>query len=241
MAPREKHWWHVGLRIAAAGLTTTPIRAGDRVFELILNLTDHRLDVVTNRGEREEIFLQRQSVAAFYATVLEILGRLKIQAPMDRAAFADTAPGAYDKAALARFWQALPLIDAVLKQLKSEHRGESGPVQLWPHHFDLALLMFTGRRVPGVDPANEESADEQMTFGFVTGDAGIAEPYFYATAYPVPPGLTDAPTPHGANWHTQDWTGAVMPYASLRSADDPAQRLLQFFRAVRDAGFGRMK
>ncbi len=229
MAPREKHWWHISLHVTAAGLTTTPMPVGERVVELLLSFVDHRLNIVTNHGERADIELRGQSATAFCDAVLSALGRMDIKPALDRASYGAMGAQTYDKAAVARFWQVLPVVDAVLKRLKSEHCGESGAVQFWPHHFDVALLMFSGRRVPGADPTDEEAADENMNFGFLPGDEGIAQPYFYATAYPTPNGFADAPLPEGAHWHKQGWTGAVLPYAALRS------------RAARDAGLSRMK
>ena len=44
-------------------------------------------------------------------------------------------------------------------------------------------------------PADEESADEQMNLGFVTGDERIPDSYFYATAYPQPERFTEQPLP----------------------------------------------
>jgi hypothetical protein len=54
-----------------------------------------------------------------------------------------------------------------------------------------------------------------MNFGFVTGDAWIAEPYFYATAYPMPPRWRETALPHGAYWQTEGFTGSILPYARL--------------------------
>jgi hypothetical protein len=98
------------------------------------------------------------------------------------------------------------------------------------------MLWFSGRLIPGVDPADEENADEQMNFGFTPGDGGIPEPYFYVTAYPRPDGLLDTPLPADAVWHTAGFTGAVMPYQALVGAEQPDQKLLTFLRTVQQAG-----
>ena len=241
LAPRQKHWWHISLRVGATGLTTTPLAAGGGVVELLLNLVNHRLDITTNRGKRAEIELHGQSAPDFCDQVLRSLASFGVRPALDRAAYAALGAQTYDKAAVARFWQVLPRVNGALRRLRSEHRGESGAVQFWPHHFDVAVLLFTGRRVPGVDPADEESADENMNFGFLPGDDGIPEPYFYATAYPTPAGITDAPLPHGAYWHTEGWTGAVLRYANLRTQAQPIERLLVYLRAARDAAAPRMK
>ncbi len=241
LTPRKKHWWHTPLSVSAAGLTTTPMPAGERVVELILSPMVHHLTLVTNRSERRDIMLPGRPLSQFCEVVLAAMESMGIAPKIDRNLFADAKARMYDEAAAQRYWQVLPLIDAVMKQLKGEYRGESGPVVLWPHGFDLAVLLFSGRRVPGKDPANEEEADEQMNFGFVTGDAGISEPYFYATAYPSPPGFAGGKLPDGASWHTDGWTGAVMRYAELRAGGNAQERLLGFFRSARDAGFARMK
>lgn len=241
LAPHEKHWWHVGLRVAAGGLTTGPLLAGDRVVELILSPVDHRLYLISNSGDHREIQLSGQSAASFTGATLATLERLGAVSTIEHVGFAATAPREYDPTSARRFWEVLPLIDAVLKRLKAEHRRESGPVLLWPHGFDLAVLLFTGRQAPGGDPGDEESADEQMNFGFSTGDEAIAEPYFYATAYPAPAGFASAKLPDGAYWHTEGWTGAVLRYQTLRTGGDPLQRLLHFFRTARDSGLRLMR
>jgi hypothetical protein len=241
LAPRQKHWWHVPLSVSAAGLTTTPIAVGEHVVELILSPIDHCLYAVTNRGETREIPLHGQPLTEFCDIALGALAGLGAVAQIERGKFSSTEPRPYDRAAAARFWQALPQIDAAFKRLKAEHRGESGPVMLWPHGFDLALLLFTGRQIPGTDPADEEASDEQMNFGFAPGDGAIPEPYFYATAFPTPAGFVGASLPAGASWHTHGWNGAVLRYSALRAMDDPPERLLEFLRAARDAGLSRMK
>ena len=241
LAPRQKHWWHISLRVGASGLTTTPIVVGDRVVELLLNLVSHRLQIATNRGDSADIDLCGQSATDFCNQVLKALAGFGVRPEFDRAAYAALGAQTYDRDAVGQYWQVLPLVDGALKQLKSEHRGESGEVQFWPHHFDVAVLLFTGRRAPGIDPEDEESADENMNFGFLPGDDGIPEPYFYATAYPTPAGLTESPLPYGAYWHTDGWTGAVLRYGKLRTQAQPVERLLDYLRAARDAAASRMK
>src|SRR5436190_1846143 len=132
MAPREKHWWHVGLHVTAAGLTTGPLTTGDRVFELTLSVTDHFLYIATNRGARAQIELRGQPASELCEAMLKTLARFGVKPSVDRAAIAALGGSAYDKPAIARFWQVLPLVDAALRHLKSEHRDESGPVTFWP-------------------------------------------------------------------------------------------------------------
>ena len=240
LTPPQKHWFHVSLQIGTTGLTTGPIPAGVTNFEISLDLTTHQLVIVTSRGARLQRPLTGQSAAVFCQEALFALASLGFNVEIDRTLFEDTTAGVYDRAAVERYWQALSQIDAIFKAFKGEQRGETGPVQLWPHHIDLALLWFSGRRVPGVDPEDEESADEQLNFGFTPGDEGILEPYFYITAYPLPEGLLDTPLPDGAAWHTTGFTGAILRYEALVKADDPGETLLNFMRTVHQAGSSLM-
>jgi hypothetical protein len=233
--PPHKHWWHVSLRAAATGLTTTQIPAPGRTFELLLDLVRHEL-VISTDGERRALPLRGQSLAAFSDETLTALARLGIEPPIDRAPFRDDTPGSYDADAAARFWQALAEIDAVFKRFKAGVRGTTGPVQLFPHHFDLSMNWFSGRRVPGVDPDDAENADEQMNFGFSTGDDGIPEPYFYITAYPAPAELFRTALPKDSYWHSASFQGAVLPYEAVRRSANPADKILEFLQTVQQAG-----
>lgn len=240
LAPRQKHWAHISLRVNATGLTTTPIPAPHGSFEIALDLATHRVIVTTNRGGRWETKLHGQPLSQFWQELNRALGALEIQVDVPKPEFPDSAP-VYDPAAVERFWSALYPLDFLLKQFQGELREETSPVQLWAHDFDLALLWFSGRLVPGQDPADEEASDEQMNFGFAVVGADIPEAYFYITAYPRPDGFVGSPLPKGAYWHTQDWTGAVLPYRYLVGSSEAGELLLDFFRTVQRRGAELMK
>ena len=241
LTPQQKHWWHISLRVAASGLTTTPIPAGDRTFELLLDFAHHRLLLTTSHGQRRDFPLTGQSAKAFRDELLTVLAELGFEPQIDPDLFDDDSAGTYDEAAVFNYWQALVQIDATLKEFRYGFRGESSPVQLWPHHFDLGVNWFSGRLIPDQDPDDPEWSDEQMNFGFSTGDSGIPNPYFYITSYPVPDGLTDTELPDGAYWQSEGWTGAVLPYEVLVSDNDGKAHLLSFLRTVQKAGSERMR
>ena len=236
LAPKQKHWWHVSLQVGTTGLTTGPIPAGAVSFEMLLDLTSHQLVISTSRGERLHKPITGQSPAVFSEEALFALASLGFNVEIDRALFDDTTPGTYDRAAVERYWQATSQINGLFHEFKGAQRGETGPVAMWPHHVDLAMLWFSGRLIPGQDPENEEYSDEQMNFGFSPGDESIADPYFYITAYPSPEGLTDTPLPPNAKWLTGDFNGAVMMYEALVGAEDAGEKLLNFLRTVQEAG-----
>ncbi len=234
-SPHQKHWWHVSLHTTATGLTTTPILANGLILELQLDFLDHQLLIVTNQGERLEIPLEGQSPAEFCTEVCDALATWHIYPDDDQVKFDDNTPGTYDKTAVAAFWRALSQIDAIFKEFKAGfQREETSPVQLWPHHFDLAVVWFSGRLVQGEE-------EEQMNFGFVTGDESVPEPYFYATAYPLPTNFAQTSPPQHAVWQTEGWAGMVLHYAQLVNADNPNDTLLTFLQEAHQIGTNALK
>ncbi len=236
LSPRQKHWSHVSLRATATGLTTTPIPGGQITFELLMDLASHKIALTTSHGEHWHKPLRGQSAKTFFDEVLTALAAIGIHPEFDPGFSVGDDEGDYDAASVGQYWQAFSQIDAIFKHFRAGLRQETSPVQFWPHHVDLAMLWFSGRLVPGVDPDDEESAAEQMNFGFAPGDEGVPEPYFYITAYPLPDGLVDTPLPDNARWHTEGFTGAVLPYQALVTADEPAEKLLDFLRTAQQAG-----
>jgi hypothetical protein len=239
--PRQRHVFHISLRVNGTGLTTTPVLAAPITFEMQLDLAGHRLIITTNTGGRWESPLKGQSPAQFMEDGLAALATFGLTPEIEREAFTSSAPGSYDRVAVTKFWQILAQVDAILNQFKGEQRKGTSPVQLWTHHFDLAILWFSGRLVPGQDPEDEEYADEQMNFGFLPGDETIPEPYFYITAYPTPEGLTDTTLPEGAYWLTEGFTGAILPYSVLVNSPEPDKKLLAYLRTVQQAGAAHMQ
>ena len=244
LAPPEPHWWHISLLPRPSGLSTgaLPLPRGGSI-ELALDMQRGALAVEASDGRSWALPLDGRAAPDGAAELLPILRAVGAEPPLDPAALgkADAnPPSAFDRAAAGAWWQAARWFADVLTGLAAELPGRKSPVQLWPHHFDVALTWFSGRQVPGVDPADVESAEEQMAFGFSTGDDGVPEPYVYVTAYPWPATLAEASLPGPARWHAVGWQGAMLPYASLASAADPTALLLDVLRAAHAAGAARM-
>ena len=76
LTPPINHSWHSTFYLTARGLTTSPIPYGNRSFHLDLDLMDHRLLSAATDGASGGFALQAQSVAAFYARLMDELTRL---------------------------------------------------------------------------------------------------------------------------------------------------------------------
>lgn len=83
----------------------------------------------------------------------------------------------------------------VLEGVRATHEG-SGPVLLWPHHFDVATLI---------------TLDEgrSINVGMSPGDDTYSEPYWYVAPWPHPsePGREELDSGH---WHTSGFMAAVL-------------------------------
>jgi len=236
-SPKSKHWWHITLSVSARGLTTTPFPIAGQNLELTLDLTTHRLALDSSDGWSAALPLANRSAAGLCCWIRSALAAADIELEPDLlAAFDGEQTLPYDIEAVDRYRRVINRLDTAFKTFKGGLREETSPVQVFPHHLDLAMNWFSGRLVPGIDPADEESADEQMNFGFVTGDGSVPDAYFYATAYPAPEGWTDLTLPEGAYWHTVGWTGALLPYSTLAASDRPEAMLLDYLRTVQAHG-----
>ncbi|MCU7928068.1 MAG: hypothetical protein KZQ97_16725 [Candidatus Thiodiazotropha sp. (ex Dulcina madagascariensis)] len=235
--PKSKHWWHITLSVSARGLTTTPLPVGGQNLELILNLVTHRLTIDSSEGWSAGLSLEEQSPAGLCRHIAATLTAAGVEVEEELfAAFDGETVLPYDTKAIGRYRRAVNWVDAAFKAFKGGLREETSPVQIFPHHLDLAMNWFSGRLVPGIDPADEESADEQMNFGFVTGDDSIPDAYFYVTAYPAPAGWTELELPGGAYWHTEGWTGAILPYTALVASSRPQALLADYLQTTQAHG-----
>lgn len=236
---RRKHWWHASLRHSLNGLTTGVVHAGVD-FEIGLNLRQSLLQVQTSTGEQLSETLHGQPASGLAGTIERFLVAHGVNAqhvpgnndPGEGA----TAHGGYSAEHALTIAVALNSIVTAMEVFRAGIREETSPVQLWPHHFDLSLLWLPGEKIPGQDPANEEYADKQMNFGFTFGDEGIPEPYFYVTAYPQPDEFPGIPLPTGAVWHSEGFSGAVLPYRALLDSNDSQDCLLHLWGRLLSAG-----
>ena len=220
-----------------APVITTPFPAAGQSLELTLDLTTHQLIISSSDGWSATLSLNGQSAAGLCRRINTTLAAAGIELEPDLLAdFKGKNLLPYDITAIARFRRVINWVDSVFKTFKGGLREETSPVLILPHHMDIAMNWFYGRLVPGVDPADEESADEQMNFGFVTGDSSIPDAYFYATAYPAPNYWTEFDPPVSAYWHTEGWTGAVLPYSSLAASARPRELLLDNLQSVQAHG-----
>lgn len=250
LAPMQNHWWQVTLYATPRGLTTSAMPAGDRLVSADFDFIDHQLHLRSSDGGSRTVPLVPQSVADFYQAYREALAALGVTArirpvPVEiehAIPFAqDREHAAYDATAVERWWRLLRQADRLLERFRGRFMGKASPVQFFWGSFDLAATRFSGReapRHPGGVPNTpdyvmvEAYSRECSSAGFWPGGGSIAEPAFYAYAYPEPAGFADYQVLPAGAYYSPELREFILPLEQVRSAADPDGAVLEFLQST---------
>lgn len=249
LAPPLNHFWHTALYVNTRGLTTGPVPAGSRCFEIQFDFRRDVLEIATSEGALRSLPLAPHSVAQFYGDLMGALRGLGIEVavnpipqevpapiPFDK----DTTHASYDGEYARRFWRILLSTQAVLQKFRSGFVGKCSPVHFFWGSFDLCVTRFSGRRAPprpGADFITREAySHEVSSAGFWPGGSGVEGPAFYAYTVPAPAGLDKQKIrPAAASWNAQLGEFILM-YDEVRAAPDPESTLMEFLQSTYEAG-----
>jgi hypothetical protein len=253
LAPMENHWWQVTLYLTARGLTTAAMPAGSRTMTVDFDFIAHRLEVRLSDGTSRSLALQPRSVADFHAQYLATLDDLAVRPRMwpvpvemvEVIPFAeDRTHTEYDGDAANRWWRLAARADQVLKRFRGRFQGKASPVHFFWGSFDLAATRFSGRPAP-THPGGapncpdyvmvEAYSHECSSCGFWPGGGEVAEPAFYAYAYPEPPGYAERRVGVDGARYSLDLREFILPGDALREAADPEAAVLEFLQSTYDA------
>ena len=252
--PWVNHSWHVAYYVTARGITTSPIRYGERVFQIDFDFVDHRLLFHTGDGEARTLPLEPLAVADFYAAVLSTLAELGMPIAINRVPNElveaipfdqDRRHRSYDRHAVRRFHTALLQADRVLKEFRGRFRGKCSPVHFFWGSFDLAVTRFSGRAAPehpgGVPHlpdrvVREAYSQEVISAGFWPGNDAFPQPAFYAYAYPEPAGFAARRIGPAAAFYHPDLHEFILPYDAVREASSADTLLLEFLQQTYELG-----
>jgi hypothetical protein len=250
VAPGRNQWWHVPLYVDVRGLSTRRMHTNGIGFEIEFDFIEHELVVRTDRGDIVAFpFRDGLSVAEFDRDLHRVLTDVGVDVEIREQPYKipgsppfrdDGEHASYDAAAVSRFWRILAWSDSVFDEFAGWFNGKSSPVHLFWHSLDLAVTRFSGRAAPAMPEADlvtrEAYSEEFISFGFWAGDDRVGEPSYYSYTWPEPEGLRAHPLRPEAAYRQQDGTLALLPYESLRAADDPWKSLLAFLQSAYDAG-----
>ncbi len=230
-APPRKHWWHSSLQPAVDGFRTGVLRAGGQLFEVVLDFRSLAVGLSIPGLDGQWFPIEGESAMSIKDKLAPELFRGSVSVELDEARLSHQRHDV-DPDCAVRLGRVYGHLAQCFARVRSGIAAETSPIQLWPHHFDLAMLVLSGRKIPGQDPEDEEYSDEQLNMGFVPGDEGIGEPYIFVTHYPYAERLEATRLAPGAYFHTQGWSGIVMPYAAFRENKQPEAALIGMLRSA---------
>lgn len=240
----EPGWGNIVYDVTSRGLRTPTLRLAGVTFEVHYRLLDGDVLVAADTGQRV-LPLAEGTVSDFYAVFVEATGELRIPPPRS-AVTCEIADGGrfesdhvvrpWDPAAARTMWAALTAAAGALEDWQAPYRGHRPRVGVMWGGFDLSATRYRGVAV--VPPAGRAPfmqhgmAEEYVSVGFTFGSAAAPSAGMYAYIAPQPDGLEGRSWgPAGAAWHP-DLGLALLPWESLRAAEDPRAEIVSFGDAV---------
>ena len=247
LTPPLNHWWHATLYVNSRGLTTGAVPYPDGALEIQFDFHRHELTITTSNGQNAARPLQPETVASFYAGVLDALKSLGIvvminpkpQELPDPVLFdQDFSHHSYVRESVERFWRILVSSSTVMERFRGKFIGKCSPVHFFWGSFDLACTRFSGRPAPprrGVISGPAYS-HECCSAGFWPGGSGVDGPAYYSYTVPQPAGIErETVRPAAAKWNPQ-LSEFILMYDDVRRADQPEQALYEFLESTYEAG-----
>jgi uncharacterized protein DUF5996 len=251
--PWINHSWHATFYVNARGFTTSLIPDGPGGVEIGFDLLDHAVIGNAADGRRAEFPLGPMSVAEFHGRFVDLVRSLGGAAEFDGHPneVPDPTPFADDRTrrpyaadAVTRFFQALVVVDRVLKRFRTGFLGKVSPVHLFWGSFDLAVTRFSGRKaplhpggVPGLpdEITREAYSHEVSSAGFWPGSEAIDFPACYSYAYPMPKGFALTHVAPDAAYFDKGLGEFLLPYDAVRRSTDPEATLMAFLESTYSA------
>lgn len=230
-APAHPLWWHISLKVRPDGLVTEtmPLPAGGAAFVRM----DPRTALITfetSGGDRRAFPMNAGLTASEMGNALIAAAfEFGLAADYDRSKFESDDPRPYNKGDAMALFDAFVAAEGALAIQRNRLKGALGPIQLWPHGFDLAFEWFGTRTVPATDSGGPADLPTQINLGFYPA----GEAYFYSNPWPFEADvLLDVELPGGAQWHTEGWMGSKLEYADVVGRADGVDRFLTYAGAV---------
>ncbi len=224
-------WWHISLKPRPDGLVTDAIPLPDGGSALLrMDLRHHVVVLETSGGTHREFPLDAGTTAtAFGDALIAAVAELGLEGEYAREKFENDEPRVYDPAAARTFFDIVTLTTTVFTRHRHGLSGQVGPIQLWPHGFDLAFEWF-GTRVETYEEDGETTEyPSQINLGLYPA----GRPYFYSNPWPFEKEhLVGKELPAPAAWNTDGWEGSILHYDDIQDDPQATERILAYARRV---------
>jgi hypothetical protein len=233
-------WWHISLKMSAQGLTSDPVPLpSGGLLQIRMDLSDHRIKAATSDGALKQYDMRAGRTADDLAS--ELFSDMKafgLEGEYATEKFENADPRSYDSEQAANYWSAMTRIYSVLQAHRATIDGVVGPLQLWPHGFDLAFEWFGTRTVTYKEHGEVAEYPSQLNLGFSPGEPSHPAPYFYSNPFPFEEDvLLTTPLPEPAFWFTDGWQGSLLEYSSLVGNKQGSQILGNYAKSVYDIAY----
>ena len=201
---------HFSLDVTASGLTTAELSVGGELqfriaeMELVYMRDGDDVFALSIAGHTQKSLLQAATaeLAARGKTVEPALKHITFDVPLE-----------FDRGLASDYLHVLDMVFAALARFRARLSGYLSPLVLWPHHFDMAFLLFPG-------DGQDEHKDPHLAFGFAPFSAGLDRPYIYAYGWSQKAGYLDIPLESPAQAVSDGYTGLYAAYDDLRLRPD---------------------
>jgi len=172
-------------------------------------------------------WMQSQIELAFGSRLSKPLKRRELEIPEHATGENSSSPFSAPEEKLRELSLWFANADLLQQELAAQLPGAS-PVRCWPHHFDHAMLL-------SLEPGGGYEG-RSVGIGLVPGDDFYREPYWYVNPYPAPAGVR-LPALAAGHWHTDRWTGAVLPATEIvaKPGTEQAQICIAYLASALDA------
>ena len=179
-------WWHISLKVSARGLVTDTIPLPDGgLLQLIMDLQAHEVQLIDSRGKVQSFGMRAgRSADDLAADLFPAVAAYGLEGEYATEKCASAEPQTYASADAENYWSAMTGIYGVRAAHRSKLAGDLGPLQLWPHGFDLAFEWFGSRKVSYEEHGEVTEYPSQLNLGFSPGEPSHPEPYFYSNPFP---------------------------------------------------------
>ncbi len=222
-------WWHISLHVRPGGLTIQNIGLPNGgLLNGWLDMRSHEVVIETSHGDRTAFDMTAGMTGTEMAdTIISHVSGLGLEGEYVRKDFESDDPTSYKRDQAASYWTALSNASKVLDAQRASRTGDLGPVQFWPHGFDLAFEWFGTKEVE----YDGSMLPSQLNLGFYsTGD-----PYFYSVPWPFDNDLLTGPAPGEGRWTDDPFSGAVLDYSAVADRPEGADVVADFAQAAYDA------
>jgi hypothetical protein len=199
-------------------------------FWLEMDLRHHHILLQTSYGGTEAFSMTAGLTGTEMGDrVLTAVTNLNLSGSYAREKFESNEPRQYDPVQAENFFTVLTNVQRIFSDHRATLAGKMGPIQVWPHGFDLAFEWFGTRVETHEEHGEVKEMPSQINLGFYPG----GDPYFYSNPWPFESEqLLDKPLPEGAAWHTEGWQGSTLAYRELVNDQKAESRLRAYAQAV---------